>query len=133
MIYAAGRELVSQVLDVKVGQGPEYPTLSDLRDQLTALMAGRVAEEMVLKSVSTLGEADLERATGLAEAIEIKFGMGASGPLALHIVPQAWDLSAAIRQHIEQALGRARHVLEGKIGELELSIDSEERTKQVVH
>lgn len=133
IVYAAGREVVSRQLGVRVGQGPEYATLSDLQSQIAALVAGRVAEELVLKSASTLGEADLERATGLAEAIEVKFGMGTSGPLALRIVPQAWDLSLAIRRHIEEAIERARQLLEDRMPELEDPNETACETKYAVH
>lgn len=133
LIYAAGRELVSRALGPGLGQWPEYLTLADLQDQMSVMMAGRAAEELVFNSVSTLGEEDLERATEMAEAIEVKFGMGASGALTLHLVPQAWDLSAAVRQHIERALKRARHVLEEKIGELEISAAETNEAKHVVH
>jgi cell division protease FtsH len=50
-------------------------TCADLRAQLTAAMSGPAAEELVLGTISTASEADLERATELARDIAARYGM----------------------------------------------------------
>lgn len=78
-VYLVGQKLVAELLGTKLGGGPAYPTLDDLRDQLAILMAGRVAEEILLGQASILGEADLASARQLAEAIELRWGIGVQG------------------------------------------------------
>lgn len=78
-VYLVGQKLVAELLGTKLGGGPAYPTIDDLRDQLTILMAGRVAEEMLLGHASILGEADLHSARKIAEAIELRWGIGVQG------------------------------------------------------
>ena len=45
-----------------------YATRSELLDQLKTLLGGRVAEDLVLKEISTGAQNDLERATDLVRA-----------------------------------------------------------------
>jgi SpoVK/Ycf46/Vps4 family AAA+-type ATPase len=78
-VYLVGQKLVAELLGTKLGGGPAYPTIDDLRDQLAILMAGRVAEEILLGHASILGEPDLASARQLAEAIELRWGIGTQG------------------------------------------------------
>ncbi|MDR3270698.1 MAG: ATP-dependent zinc metalloprotease FtsH [Peptococcaceae bacterium] len=59
-----------------------YMTKSQLLDQVTLLLGGRVAEAVVLKEISTGASNDLERATGLVRKMITELGMSeALGPL----------------------------------------------------
>lgn len=53
-------------------------TRSDLLKRLALLLAGRVAEEMLLGEVSTGASNDLEQATALAREMVTRYGMGAA-------------------------------------------------------
>ena len=52
-----------------------YATRSELKDQLTTLFGGRVAESLVLEEISTGAQNDLERATELSRKMICEFGM----------------------------------------------------------
>ena len=61
-----------------------YMTRSMLLDQVTMLLAGRVAEAVVLHEISTGAQNDLERATGTVRKMIMEFGMSDTiGPLTL--------------------------------------------------
>ncbi|MBE9168462.1 ATP-dependent zinc metalloprotease FtsH4 [Pleurocapsales cyanobacterium LEGE 06147] len=56
---------------------------SELRDQITTLLGGRAAEEIVFGSITTGASNDLQRATDLAERMVTAYGMSkVLGPLA---------------------------------------------------
>ncbi|UWG99163.1 ATP-dependent zinc metalloprotease FtsH [Dehalobacter sp. DCM] len=52
-----------------------YATKSQLLDQITMLLGGRVAEALVLHEISTGASNDLERATGIARKMVTELGM----------------------------------------------------------
>lgn len=59
-----------------------YMTKSQLLDQVTMLLGGRVAEALVLKEISTGASNDLERATGIVRKMITELGMSEElGPL----------------------------------------------------
>jgi len=59
-----------------------YMTKSQLLDQVTMLLGGRVSEALVLKEISTGASNDLERATGLVRKMITELGMSEElGPL----------------------------------------------------
>lgn len=59
-----------------------FATKSDLLDKIVGLLGGRVAEELVLKEVSTGAHNDFERATGIARRMVTEFGMSTNlGPM----------------------------------------------------
>lgn len=59
-----------------------YMTKSQMLDQVTLLMGGRVAEALVLNEISTGASNDLERATGLVRKMITELGMSEElGPL----------------------------------------------------
>jgi len=61
-----------------------YMTKSQLLDQITMLLGGRVAEDVVLQEVSTGAQNDLERATEIARRMVMEYGMSEElGPLTL--------------------------------------------------
>jgi len=58
-------------------------TEPELADRLAILLGGRSAEEIVFKQVSTGAQNDLERATEIARAMVIEYGMSEKiGPLS---------------------------------------------------
>lgn len=61
-----------------------YMTKSMLLDQVVMLLGGRVAEDVVLKEISTGAQNDLERATSTIRRMIMEYGMSdALGPLTL--------------------------------------------------
>ena len=57
---------------------------SELMDQVTHLLGGRVSEELVLNEISTGAQNDLERATQIARKMVMEFGMSENiGPMTL--------------------------------------------------
>jgi cell division protease FtsH len=61
-----------------------YMTRSMLLDQVTMLLAGRVAEDLVLGEISTGAQNDLERSTEIVRRMIMEYGMSENlGPLTL--------------------------------------------------
>ena len=61
-----------------------YMTRSMLLDQVVMLLGGRVAEDVVLKEISTGAQNDLERATSIIRRMIMEYGMSDElGPLTL--------------------------------------------------
>ncbi len=59
-----------------------YMTKSELLDRISALLAGRVAEQLVLNEISTGAQNDLERATAMVRQMIMEYGMSdALGPI----------------------------------------------------
>ena len=59
-----------------------YATRTELSEQLSVLLGGRVAEDVVLKEISTGAQNDLERGTALARKMVTEYGMSDSlGPI----------------------------------------------------
>lgn len=54
--------------------------VSEIMDQLSVLMAGRIAEELIFGEVTTGAHNDLERATELTRRMVCEYGMSALGP-----------------------------------------------------
>lgn len=101
-----------------------------LLDEITTLMGGRVAEEIVFGDVSTGAHDDLKRATELARAMVTEYGMSEKlGPLTFgrrHGNPflgrdimedrnyseqVAYEIDQEVRAIVEQAYTRAREIL----------------------
>ena len=60
-----------------------YATRGELLDKLKTLLAGRVAEEVVLKEISTGAQNDIQRATQMARSMIMEYGMSKHlGPIA---------------------------------------------------
>ncbi|OPX84469.1 MAG: ATP-dependent zinc metalloprotease FtsH [Pelotomaculum sp. PtaB.Bin104] len=57
-----------------------YATKSQLLDQVTMLLGGRVAEAVVLKEISTGAQNDLERSTEIVRKMVMEYGMSDLGP-----------------------------------------------------
>ena len=56
-------------------------TKNELLAQITGLMGGRVAEELVLGEISTGASNDLEKATKIAKSMVNEYGMSTLGPI----------------------------------------------------
>jgi len=60
-----------------------YETRSELMDQLKTLLAGRVAEEVVLKEISTGAQSDIQRASRVVRSMITQYGMSdVLGPIS---------------------------------------------------
>jgi cell division protease FtsH len=61
-----------------------YMTRSELLDRVSTLLAGRVAEQVVLNEISTGAQNDLERATSIVRQMIMEYGMSEElGPITL--------------------------------------------------
>ncbi len=61
-----------------------YMTRSELLDRVSALLAGRVAEKVVLDEISTGAQNDLERSTSIVRQMIMEYGMSEElGPITL--------------------------------------------------
>ncbi len=58
-------------------------TRTDLLEQITGLLAGRVAEEVVFNEVTTGAENDFSKATKIARSMVTEYGMSDLGPMQL--------------------------------------------------
>lgn len=115
-----------------------YATRSELLDQLKTLLAGRVAEEVVLKEISTGASNDIQRASQLVRSMITEYGMSpvlgtiAYGEGANHQVflgrdfnnqrNYSEDVASAIdkevRKYIEEAYDAARQIIVDNIDKL---------------
>ncbi|MCC0633095.1 ATP-dependent zinc metalloprotease FtsH [Clostridioides sp. ZZV15-6388] len=60
-----------------------YATKNEMKENIVVLLGGRVAEELVLKDVSTGASNDLERVTSTARSMVTKYGMSSKlGPMS---------------------------------------------------
>ena len=103
---------------------------SELHNKLAQLLAGRVAEEMVFKDITTGAHNDLERATKIARQMVCEYGMsGRLGPMTLgqkedmvflgrdfatnpdYSDRVASEIDAEIRRIIDDAYKEANHIL----------------------
>ncbi|HEY8365218.1 MAG TPA: ATP-dependent zinc metalloprotease FtsH [Haloplasmataceae bacterium] len=85
-------EIVHKVTIIPRGQAGGYnlmlpeeerflETKQDLLNQITGLLSGRVAEEIVFNEITTGAHNDFERATKIARAMVTEFGMSKLGPV----------------------------------------------------
>jgi len=115
-----------------------YATKSQLLDQVTMLLAGRVSEELVLKDISTGAQNDLERSTDIVRKMVVEFGMSDLGPMTYgsktdtpflgrdlardrnYSEEVASAIDNQVRQAIEKSYNKAREILEKNIDTLHL-------------
>ena len=115
-----------------------YATRSELLDKLKTLLAGRVAEEVVLKEISTGAQNDIQRASQMVRSMITQYGMSpVLGPVAYgessdHQVFLGRDLNnqrnysedvaseidKEVRKYIEEAYEACRKLLEDNIDKL---------------
>jgi cell division protease FtsH len=60
-----------------------HETKSRLIDQITAMLGGRAAEEVVFREMTSGASNDIQKATQVARAMVVDFGMSALGPINL--------------------------------------------------
>lgn len=121
-----------------------YATRSELLDQLQTLLGGRVAEEVVLKEISTGAQNDIERASALVRSMITQYGMSdVLGPIAFgraqnHQIFLGRDINhernyseevaskidKEVRKYIEEAYEKCRKILVDNIDKLHLIADA---------
>ena len=115
-------------------------TQSELESRIQVLLGGTIAEEMVYADVSTGAQNDLERASGIARAMVMEYGMsrmgrvnfresnrspflaGGGGDLPAarsHSEETAREIDQEVRRIIDQSIEKVRRVLESRRGALE--------------
>ena len=57
------------------------PTKKELLDEITGLLGGRVAEEIIFNEITTGAYGDIQRATKIARAMVAEYGMSDLGPI----------------------------------------------------
>jgi cell division protease FtsH len=67
-----------------------------LEAQIAILMAGRVAEELFLRQMTSGAGNDIERATEIARRMVCDFGMSALGPLAYRTPGNPWETDRGV-------------------------------------
>ena len=117
-----------------------YATRGELLDQLKTLLAGRVAEEVVLKEISTGAQNDIQRASQLVRNMITQYGMSrVLGPVAYdsgkdHQVFLGRDLNnqrdyseevaseidKEVRRYIEEAYEECRTLLTDNVDKLHI-------------
>ena len=60
-----------------------HETKSRMLEQITAMLGGRAAEEIVYNEMTSGASNDIEKATQLARAMVVEFGMSSLGPINL--------------------------------------------------
>ena len=107
-------------------------TRTELLDRITAMLGGRVAEELVFNEVTTGAQNDFEQATELARKMVTEFGMSEKlGPLSLgrrhgpvflgrdlvetrnYSEEIAYEIDKEVRRIIDECYQRAREALMG--------------------
>ncbi|MEW6182822.1 MAG: ATP-dependent zinc metalloprotease FtsH [Bacillota bacterium] len=115
-----------------------YMTRSQLLDQITMLLGGRVAEDLMLKEISTGAQNDLERATEVARRMIMEYGMSEElGPLTFghkqdtpflgrdiardrnYSEEVAYAIDREVRRVIDECYNRAREILTANLNSLE--------------
>ena len=115
-------------------------TKSELESRIQVLLGGTIAEEMVYDDVSTGAQNDLERASEIARAMVMEYGMsrlgrvnfresnrspflaGSGGDLSAgrsHSEETAREIDQEVKRIIDQAIERVRRILESRRGALE--------------
>jgi cell division protease FtsH len=115
-------------------------TQSELESRVQVLLAGTIAEEMVYADVSTGAQNDLERASEIARAMVMDYGMSRLGRVAYRENPRSPFLAGAgadlptarshseqtareideeVRRIIDEAMAKVRRILEGRRTALE--------------
>ncbi|ABB14991.1 ATP-dependent zinc metalloprotease FtsH [Carboxydothermus hydrogenoformans] len=116
-----------------------YMTKSQLLDEITMLLGGRVAEALVLEDISTGARNDLERATETARRMVMEYGMSEElGPLTFgkgteavflgrdlardrnYSEEIAYTIDKEVRKIIDSCYSRAEEILKKNINVLHL-------------
>lgn len=134
-------------------------TKSELDSKLRVLVAGTLVEEMIFEDISTGASNDLERATEIARAMVMDYGMsrlgrvnyrqkndsaflggGEAGHTNLHSEETAREIDGEVRRIIDEAISQTREILTARREALEAitqrlleveAIDGEELSKLI--
>jgi cell division protease FtsH len=116
-------------------------TRSELIDELSMLLGGRVAEEIVFDEPTTGAQDDIQRCTRIAKQMVMQFGMSHLGPLALgetegqpflgrdfgHVKDYSDDVASKIdgevRRLVEEAHDEAREICTKYRDKLDLMVE----------
>lgn len=87
-----------------------HETKSRLIEQIAVMMGGRAAEDMIFGEVTTGASNDIEKATQVARAMVMKFGMSNLGPLTLELEKsspyESDELSDDMRAKIDEEVSK---------------------------
>lgn len=116
-----------------------FMTKSQMQDQIVMLLGGRMAEEIVLKEISTGAQNDLERATDMVRRMITEYGMSEElGPLTFgrkqeqvflgrdisrdrnYSEAVAFSIDKEARRMIDEGYKKSRQLLEDDIDKLHL-------------
>jgi cell division protease FtsH len=134
-IHEAGHALVSKVLETDMvqkvsivprGQALGYVlkfpdeeryllTQTELLNKITGLLAGRAAEELVFKEITTGAKDDLNKATDIAREMVCSYGMTPLGQIAVedHYISQNFNLiRVEIKKIIDDCYKKAYTILD---------------------
>ncbi|MBQ9364457.1 MAG: ATP-dependent zinc metalloprotease FtsH [Schwartzia sp.] len=115
-----------------------YQTRGELMDELKTLLAGRVAEEVVLKEISTGAQSDIQRASRIVRSMITQYGMSdVLGPISFGDSPEhqvflgrdfnnqrnysedvACEIDKEVRRYIEDAYDECRKIITTNIDKL---------------
>ncbi|MFH1683269.1 MAG: cell division protein FtsH, partial [Candidatus Margulisiibacteriota bacterium] len=93
-------------------------TKAEALDQITVMMGGRVAEEMVFNEVTSGAQNDLQRATEMAKKMVCEFGMSKLGPRTFGRKDRQIFLGrdiAEMKDYSEETAGKIDSEVEGII------------------
>ena len=119
-----------------------FNSRSEMLDDIVSLLGGRVAEKLVLDDISTGASNDLERATNIAKAMVMKYGMSdALGPVVYdtdsgevflgrdyghtksYSEQVAAEIDEEIKRIVEEGYARCRSILEANMDILRLTAE----------
>ena len=91
------------------GEDKNYETRVEMLEELCILLGGRVAESIAFDDISTGASNDIERATEMARAMVMKFGMSDHlGPVKYGSDELSTRISSEIDAEIQQIIGSAQ-------------------------
>ena len=119
-----------------------FNSRTEMLDSIVSLLGGRVAEKLVLNDISTGASNDLERATAIAKAMVVKYGMSdALGPVVYdtgsgevflgrdfghtksYSEKVAAEIDEEVKRIIEEAYDRCRGILEENLDLLNMTAE----------
>ncbi|MFH1966989.1 MAG: AAA family ATPase, partial [Patescibacteria group bacterium] len=110
-------------------------TKSELVDEMVTLLAGRAAEEIVFNEETAGASNDIERATKIARAMVVSYGMSKLGVMnytpqsELVDLRQAWSEPAKISEHLQQQVDKEIQFFIGQAHKKAKSLITKYRTQ----
>ncbi|MDR1773817.1 MAG: ATP-dependent zinc metalloprotease FtsH [Clostridioides sp.] len=114
-----------------------FATKKEMEDDIVVLLGGRVAEELILKDISTGASNDLERVSSTARNMVVKYGMSQKlGPMTFdsddevflgksfsstrnYSEEEAFEIDQEVKSIVEEAYVRTKRILVENIERLE--------------